>query len=86
MATTVVSLAVPSPRPEAEPEALAEPETFAEPAALPDVTSELGDADIITTSAHGWAKDANLISGFLDGVYYKRFRSQSSYLKAAQAV
>jgi hypothetical protein len=85
MATTVVGLAIPSPQPEAKPEALAEPVSSAEPETLPEITRDLSDVDIITTSAQGWAKDANLVSGFLDAVYNKKFRSQSSYLKAAQA-
>jgi hypothetical protein len=49
MATTVVGLAIPSPQPEAEPEALAEPEAFAEPDTLPENTRDLSDVDIITT-------------------------------------
>ena len=77
MATSVVGMAIPAPQP--EPEALAEPVT------MPDVTSSLSDAAIIETAASGWLQDANIVSGFLDGIYNKRFKSQALYLKAAQA-
>lgn len=84
LASTVAGLAIPNPAPEAEPAAIAEPAP--EPNPVDEIiTRTATDADILKSSALAWYARTTIVSGFLDLVAGKKFKSQTAYIIAAKA-